>query len=298
MGIVFIFILLFIFIILGLIFYSWYRIHAAICTYCEEGKKTPKDYGLLYETRHITTSDGLKLSTWYIPVKNPKAIVILVHGYATLDGGRPLVLFNAEFLRHAGYTTLMVNLRATGESEGKKSTFGVTEWMDVEAAYDYIKTLPESKGKKIGFFGCSMGAATVLVTAGHTKKGDFVIAGVPYASFAALYSYRLRQERLPRFLLPFMMLATYLELGSACSYFTPKRFIAKIHVPLFMVSAKNDQTVNSEDAIYLFKKANKPKVLWEADSGHLVDKDQPEELKKRVVTFLDTYTMKNFRKHE
>src|SRR6266404_347915 len=107
-----IFIILFLIILIfTIVLYSWYRIHTAICTHNLEAKKTPGDYGLLYETRHITTSDGLKLSTWYIPVKNPKAIVILVHGYATLDGGRPLVLFNAEFLHKAGYTTIMVNLR-------------------------------------------------------------------------------------------------------------------------------------------------------------------------------------------
>src|SRR5215469_8758383 len=128
MYIILIFILFLFFVFLGLFLYSWYRIHTAICTHNVEGKKTPKDYGLSYETRYITTSDGLKLSTWYIPAKNPKAFVILVHGYHQLDGGRPLVLYNAEFLHHAGYTTIMVNLRATGESEGKESTFGVTEW--------------------------------------------------------------------------------------------------------------------------------------------------------------------------
>src|SRR6185437_4131067 len=120
-------------VIIGVFIYCWYRIHTSICTHNAESKKTPKDYGLTYETRYIRTSDGLKIATWYIPVKKPKAIVILVHGYAPLDGGRPLMLYNAEFLYHAGYTSLMVNLRATGESEGNKSTFGVSEWKDVEA---------------------------------------------------------------------------------------------------------------------------------------------------------------------
>jgi dipeptidyl aminopeptidase/acylaminoacyl peptidase len=278
-------------IIIGAFFYSWYRIHEVICTYNKESKKTPKDYGLSYETRYITTTDGLNLSTWYIPAKNPKAFIILIHGYAQLDGGRPLVLFNAEFLHHAGYTTFLVNLRATGESEGKKSTFGVSEWRDVEAAYDYIKTLPESKGKKIGLYGASMGAATVIITAGHTQKGDFVVAGAPYASFKKLYSYRLQQEKLPRLLLPFLLLATYIELSYESRYFIPENLISKIHVPLFITSSKHDKTVNCQDAIDLFEKANQPKVLWEADSGHLVDKDQPEELKKRVLAFLDKYVI-------
>jgi len=276
-------------IVLGVFLYCWYRIHTSICTHNAESKKTPKDYGLPFDTRYITTSDGLKLATWFIPVKNPKAIVILVHGYAPLDGGRPLMLYNAEFLHHAGYTSLMVNLRATGESEGSKSTFGITEWKDVQAAYEYVQSLPESKDKKIILFGGSMGAATVINTAGKLQIGDIVVAAVPYASLASLYRFRLQQEKLPRFLLPFVLLAAVFELGKSSIHFNPEHFITKIHKPIFLISATHDETVNSQDAIQLFEKAHNPKSLWEADSRHLVDKDQPEELKKRVLGFLEKY---------
>jgi uncharacterized protein len=285
---VFTIIILILLFVLCLFLYSWYRIHTAICIRSSEGKKTPEEYGMSFETKQFTTKDGIELAGWYIPVKNPKAFVILVHGYAQFDGGRPLMLFDAEFLHRAGYATLLISLRGTGESEGTKSTFGVTEWKDAEAAYDLVKTLPESKGKKIGFFGVSMGAATVIVTTGLTQKGDFVIAGVPYADFSSLYSYRLRKERLPQFLIPFLLFATAIELGFCYRSFTPDKLITKIRVPVFIIASKRDEIVNYTDALYLYEKANIPKALWKADSGHMVNEDLPEETKKRVLAFLKT----------
>jgi alpha-beta hydrolase superfamily lysophospholipase len=267
--------------------YSWYRVHTSLSRHIDEIAETPKDYGLSYETKHFVSADGINLAAWYIPVENAKAFVVLVHGYKEDCGGRPLMLYAAEFLHRAGYASVIVSLRANGESEGSKITVGVTEWQDAEAAYDFVIELPESKGKRVGFYGNSMGAATAINVVGHTGKGDFVIAGVPYRDFVSLYRYKIYKEHFPQVFLPFVLLASFIETGTFSQYFTADNLITRVHVPVLFISATYDEALDRQDAVSLFQKAHQPKYLWIANTQHEYYKDQPKETEERVVGFLD-----------
>jgi hypothetical protein len=50
--------------------------------------------------------------------------------------------YAGEFLRQAGYSTLLIDFQATGESEGEKITFGWRERFDVLAAVNSEGTVP------------------------------------------------------------------------------------------------------------------------------------------------------------
>ncbi len=110
----------------------------------------------------LKTSDGVKISSWYMPIKNPKAVLILVDGYKETNEEKIRMFGHAEYLRKAGYSCILIDLRSFGESEGNKITFGVNEWKEVEAAYDYMRSLTENKNKKIGFLGISMGGVVSI----------------------------------------------------------------------------------------------------------------------------------------
>src|SRR5258708_34614287 len=143
---------------------------------------------------YFKNSDNLKLAAWYTKAQDPKAFVILVHGFTESNGGKALMLEHAQYLQQAGYSSLAIDLRATGDSEGNRTYLGTQEYKDVESAYDYLKTLPEAKFKKIGCLGISMGAATCTTFMGVTGKGDFLIASVPYANLVSLFDYNLDKE--------------------------------------------------------------------------------------------------------
>ena len=104
------------------------------------------------------------------------------------------LLPHAEYLNSAGYSTILIDLRSFGKSEGDKTSLGIQEWKDVETAYDYAKSLPENKNKIIGFYGKSMGGVTAIITRALTDKGDFIIALTPYASFGGLFNFQLKQK--------------------------------------------------------------------------------------------------------
>lgn len=253
------------------------------------GKLTPEDLNLHASLEFAKNSDGQKIGYWYIPAKKSKAIVILVHGYFPPEGGKTLALHHAKYLHDAGYTTVLVDLRAHGDSEGRKIFLGIKEWNDVESVYKAVVKKPETKHKKIGFFGASMGAVISLMAAGIMQKGDFVIAVAPYASLDRLFTFQIRKNGLPVF--PFlycMKAAAILEFGLHYDAYSPLHLAHEIHVPLLIFSAKNDETLNHEDSKLIFQNSNsRHKTLWEADAAHDIHRFLPKEFEKRVLDFLE-----------
>lgn len=283
------FIALFIF---GLFLYTWYEFHLTLRSR-KTLKKTILNKDLQIIKKYLTASDGIKISSWYIPVKNPKAVIILVHGYREKNADKIRMLEHADYLKKARYSTLLIDLRSFGESEGSKMTLGVGEWRDIEAAYDYLKSLPENKNKKIGFYGKSMGGVASIITKGITGKGDFIIALTPYASFKSLFNFQLKQKGYytPLFL-PFLRLAGLLEFGFNFEQYSPINLIKKIFVPIFIAGAKYDDMVLKADAKYLFDNANNPKEFWQAPTDHYeIFRDNPAIFQKKTLGFLSKYAL-------
>mgnify|MGYP001583297435 CR=1 FL=1 len=275
-------------IILTLCFlYTWWKFRQAIYIHADLNQKLIDNYPLDKKSVSFKTSDGEIISAWYMPVINSKAVIILIHGLTDKNGGKALMLPHADYLTKNGYSVLLLDLRSTGESSGSKVYLGTKEWQDAEASFNFLKTLPENKDKKIGFFGISMGAATAIITAGKIQQGDFVIASVPYASFDKLFSFQLAKEHLfvPLFL-PLIKFSAAIELGNQYSDFDPEKLISKIKKPILIFAAKNDGDVDYKDAGYLYSLANEPKIIWLADTSHDIHQEKPEEFSKHVLDFL------------
>lgn len=276
--------------ILGVFIYTWYEFHSALRLHTSL-KNPTLSKGLKSIKKILTTSDGIKISSWYMPVKNPKAVIILVHGYREINADKARMLAHADYLKKSGYSTLLIDLRSFGESEGNKITLGVQEWRDVEAAYDYVKTLPENKNKKIGFYGKSMGGVASIIAKGLSGKGDFVIALTPYASFKSLFNFQLKQKGYysPIFL-PFLRLAGLIELGYNYEQYTPINLIKKVDVPIFIAAAKYDEMIPKNDSRYLFDNANKPKEFWQVATNHYeIFRDNPTVFQKKILNFLSKH---------
>lgn len=283
---------LFILAFLGIFFYTWYRLHTAFHVHVGVNEDHILKYKAKdHKTHYFTTSDGVKIASWYFPIKKPKAVVILIHGYVKDFGGKPLMLGHIEYLGKAGYSTLVIDLRSVGESEGSKVSMGIHEWKDVAAAYDYAKSLPENKTIPVGFLSISMGAATTIIAAALSQKGDFVIASVPYASFTRMFDFQVKKEKLyaPIFLPP-LLLAAHFELGWNYEQYAPINLISRIHAPILLFSAKHDDFVHGNDATSLYEKANQPKEYWQANTRHDIFTEDTNQAIEKVLSFLKKYT--------
>ena len=282
-------IILLILCIIGIFIYIWYEFQSKLKLHINlKNPKLSKDLKLI--KKFLKTKDGIRIASWYIPVLNPKAVLILVDGYKEQEQDKVRMFNHAEYLKKAGYSCILIDLRSFGESDGDKVTFGVNEWKDVETAYDYVKKLPENKDKKIGFLGISMGGAISIVAKGITGKGDFIVALTPYANFKSLFDFRIRKRRLPSFLfLPILQVLAFFELGFNYAYYTATNMVKKVNVPIFIVSAKHDHIVNSHDAKYIYDRANSPKEYWQTNTSHRVFKDNPRQLQKKILNFLSKH---------
>lgn len=276
-------------IILGIFIYTWHELHSKLKLHIDlRNPKLSKNLKLI--KKYLKTSDGIRIDSWYMPVKNPKAVLILVDGYKELKEDKIRMFNHAEYLRKSGYSTLLIDLRSFGKSSGNKITFGVNEWKEVEAAYDYMKSLSENKNKKIGFLGISMGGVVSIITSAITGKGDFIIASTPYASFESLFDFQIRKRGVPSFIfLPILRAAALFELGFNYEYYTAINMVGKINVPIFITSAKHDQVVNSSDAKHIYDKANRPKEYWQTNASHRIFKDNPLAFQNKILNFLSKY---------
>lgn len=87
----------------------------------------PSSVGLPYETKFLTTKDGVKIASYFIKQQpNDKALLaptmVYFHGNAGNIGHR---LHNAQVLyRHCGFNILLVEYRGYGKSNGSPSETG------------------------------------------------------------------------------------------------------------------------------------------------------------------------------
>src|SRR5262245_4042284 len=104
------------------------------------------------------SDSGSKLSGWLIPGHKGAGAVILMHGFR---GDRRQMLGRAAFLNQAGYSVLLFDFQAHGESPGNGITIGHLESRDALAAVEFMKR--NYTGQKIGVIGLSMGGAAAVM---------------------------------------------------------------------------------------------------------------------------------------
>ncbi len=144
----------------------------------------------------IQSFDGLTLRGKYFEIEKGAPIELLFHGYRgwaerDLCGG-------IERCQMLGHNVLVVDHRASGDSEGRVITFGIHESRDAEAWIDFIlKELDPEANIYLG--GVSMGAATVMITVGKELSKQVVgaVADCGYTSTEEIVCKVMRDMKLP-----------------------------------------------------------------------------------------------------
>ena len=159
------------------------------------GPKTFRmDRDWLRETKQedmcLTSRDGLLLHAYLLPQGECRRFVIVCHGY------RAHAVSTAHYVRHfheAGFSLLLIDARAHGESGGKSIGMGWPERLDV---LDWIAELNRRYDHpRIALFGVSMGGATVLNAAGEALPENVrcVVSDCAYISLKDEFLHQLRR---------------------------------------------------------------------------------------------------------
>lgn len=153
---------------------------------------------LPYEEVSITSFDGLTLRGKYYEYAPGAPIELMFHGYRgtaerDLCGG-------VQRCFALGRSALLVNQRASGDSDGHVITFGIREHRDCLSWVDFMVT-HFGEDVRIILTGISMGATTVLIAAGRplAKNVIGVLADCGFSNAADIMKKVIREMGLPVF---------------------------------------------------------------------------------------------------
>ncbi|MBQ7364342.1 MAG: alpha/beta hydrolase [Clostridia bacterium] len=231
-----------------------------------------------YTKVSITSYDGLKLCGKYYEQKKGAPIEIMFHGYKgtaerDLCGG----VFRAFAL---GRNALIVDHRASGESEGKVITFGIKESRDCLKWVNYVIEEIDPNAKII-LTGISMGAATVMTAASMDLPDNVVgiLADCGYTSAKDIIKKVIRDMKLPATLLyPFVRISAKIFGRFDPDEVSPIASMKKCSLPIIFIHGDTDDFVPCSMSEENYNACNSPYkrflIIPEAGHGLCFPKDQ------------------------
>lgn len=231
-----------------------------------------------YVPCEIESYDGLTLRGRYFEYSPDAPIEIMFHGYRgsadrDLCGG-------VQRCFKLGHSTLIVDHRAHGESDGHVITFGYKERLDCLNWINY--TLNRfGKDKKIILTGISMGAATVLMASGEELPKNVVgiIEDCGFTSAKEMILKSLREMHLPtKLMYPFVRLGGMLYGDFDPDLATPLEAVKRARVPIIFIHGDSDGfiPISMRDRMYEVCPSEKQKLTVKG-AGHGLAFPQDEE---------------------
>ena len=239
----------------------------------------PADYRLPVEPVSIRADDGVRLAGWFLPRPGAPAVVLL-HGYPAEKAD---LLPIASSLA-SEFTTLLVDQRYFGDSEGRATTLGFRERADLKRILDFL----ESHGTTaVGVFGFSLGGAVALLTAAEDPRIRAIVAYAPFADLRALGRELYGWMWLGRY--PFveaMLIWSRLLLGADITRPSPVEAAARVTVPVLLVHSRQDEQIPFRHAAQLQAAlAGNPRAEFEfMDRGR--HGELPPGFESRLARFL------------
>lgn len=214
-----------------------------------------------YERITIRSHDGLKLVGKYYAGREGAPLVLFFHGYRSTaerdaSGG-------FWYCRERGYSLLMVDQRALGESEGRSITFGIKERQD---CLTWVNEIVRRFGPdiKILLAGISMGAATVLMAAElplpENVRGIWADCG--FDTPEGILRETIRRRRMPeKIVYPLVRCSGRLLAGIRVESVSAVESLRHAKVPVLLVHGEDDEIVPLENAYALRDACASPVTL-------------------------------------
>ncbi len=241
--------------------------------------------GIPHEDVVFRSTDGLRLSGWYVRPRNGAAVV-LVHG----SGGYRLgVESRAVMLARHGYGVLLYDARGAGDSEGRPENLGWTWHRDLQGAVGFLR----GRGvTRIGVLGLSTGGEVALETAGRDPRIRAVVAeGTQARTFTDGTKLPVTRSNLFAAAFTSAAFAAYHVISHVASPPALETMVRRIgRRPVFLISAR-DPFERDANRVY-YRAARGPRLLWETDSAHTgAFAKHPREYERRVAAFFGAYLL-------
>lgn len=198
----------------------------------------PEQLGIPGEDAYLTTEDGVRIHSFYLPSGSSRALLFL-HGNA---GNASHRLPNAAQLAALGCDVLLLDYRGYGLSEGTASESGA--YADARAGLDHLTRARGFPEERIVLFGRSLGGAVAVDLA-----QDRSLAGVILESTFTSAADVARTIGGP------------LTAALAGHRFDSARKIARVRSPLLFFHGDRDEVIDYALGQRLFEAAPEPKTF-------------------------------------
>ena len=244
--------------------------------------KPPEDLGA--RPVEFKSNSGAMVQGWWCPTTTNRGAVLLLPG---IRANRLSMVDRARFLRRAGYSVLLIDFQATGETNGDHITFGWKESHDVLAAVNFVHDVAPSDD--VAIIGSSLGGVAALLATPPLKVDALVLEAVyPTIEIATRNRMENYLGAFGRMLTPLLLGQLQLRLGVSASQLRPVDHIADVECPVLIMSGEKDRNTRPADTQILFERARSRKQLWLVPKAAHVDLHRAarEEYETRVLAFL------------
>ncbi len=247
---------------------------------------SPSSPSVPHTTHTLRTKEGKPFDVWWLRTTNPKARLVLIHGY---QADRYQLLPLARDLNNRGYESVLLSLRGHEDRPGP-CTLGVKECTDATRVVDWLKEQTVQNRRPIGLLGFSMGGAVALRVAIRYPEISCLIADSPYGRFYPVLRHIVQQEyRLPAPFAWVTWLGARIALGASRRELDPVVEAPNGRQPLLMIHSGQDAVVSESNRRGLFNRWGGPKQDWmDFEAIHVgAYSRNPQAYVQRLEAFLE-----------
>ncbi len=285
---------------------SWTMVSQAVVAEREPVEVTPLEYGMAYEDIEFTPrmpeeraeENPITLRGWWIPgttqAVGPESAIVVVHGIDSNRARDPDVYMPLiRDLRDRGFSLIMFDLRAHGESDGEVMSAGYYERYDVLGAMDVVESRYGIPVERIGVLGFSMGGVAALLAATDEPRLHALVVDSAFANIDDLFAVEVADRTpLPEWTVnvvkPGMEIVARVRYGIRLSSLKPEEFVGELDIPLLFTHAEDDDRIGADHSERIAAAATHPETRLESfpSGGHSsAFSDHPDEYLNVVTEY-------------
>jgi fermentation-respiration switch protein FrsA (DUF1100 family) len=207
----------------------------------------PSDVGLAFETINIETTDGVRLSGWFVPHDKARGVVLFCHGNAGNISHR---LESLQVFHRLGLDVFIFDYRGYGQSQGSPTERGTYE--DVRAAWKYLTQERNLLSGRIILFGRSIGGAIASNLAREHTPGAVILE----STFTSMPDLAADIYRLP-------LVRRFTRFN-----YNTEEYIQEVDCPILIIHSRDDDIIPFSHGRRLSEMAAEPKRFLEITGTH------------------------------
>lgn len=231
---------------------------------------TPFDIRLYFEEIIFSSSDGINLSGWFVPARNHKGVILVLHGNGENISNE--LTFIDYFNRKLGLSVFIIDYRGYGKSEGRPTEKGT--YLDARAAWEYLTGSKKIRPQDIIIFGRSLGGPIAAWLAKEVKARALILD----STFTSIKDIAAEMR-------PYLPVRKFFKFD-----YSTIDYLKGANIPVLIIHSSEDDDIPFPHAIKLYNAANEPRQFLKIRGKHNDNYIKSEEIYiEGIRSFISRY---------